>query len=62
LDGRTLAFRASVAPGELQAAAQWMYYGDDLAEMLLLSALCFLWLRQSPAPSQDAARRTAPVS
>ncbi|MEA3252488.1 MAG: cytochrome c oxidase assembly protein [Pseudomonadota bacterium] len=31
--------------GELQAAAQWMYYGGDLAEIVLLVALMQQWLR-----------------
>ncbi|KPQ22628.1 MULTISPECIES: cytochrome c oxidase assembly protein [unclassified Halomonas] len=32
----------------IQAAAQWMYYGGDLAEMLLAMVLLSVWLRQSP--------------
>ncbi|OLO09937.1 hypothetical protein BTW10_17260 [Chromohalobacter japonicus] len=34
------------SPGEIQAAAQWMYYGGDLAELLLLVALMQQWLRE----------------
>ncbi|MBE0404950.1 MULTISPECIES: cytochrome c oxidase assembly protein [Halomonas] len=30
---------------EVQAAAQWMYYGGDLAEVLLAVVLLTLWLR-----------------
>ena len=30
---------------EIQAAAQWMYYGGDLAEIALLVALMQQWLR-----------------
>lgn len=30
---------------EIQAAAQWMYYGGDLAEVLLAIVLMSLWLR-----------------
>lgn len=35
---------------EIRSAAQWMYYGGDLAEMLLLAALLSMWLRRSPRP------------
>lgn len=31
---------------ELEAAAQWMYYGGDLAEMLLIAALGLAWYTQ----------------
>lgn len=31
--------------GEIQAAAQWMYYSGDLAEVVLLVALMQQWLR-----------------
>ncbi|MGQ4878935.1 cytochrome c oxidase assembly protein [Billgrantia sp. LNSP4103-1] len=34
---------------EIQAAAQWMYYGGDLAELLLAAALMAAWLRASRA-------------
>ncbi|GHA70216.1 cytochrome c oxidase assembly protein [Cognatilysobacter bugurensis] len=34
---------AGVARSELEAAAQWMYYGGDLAEMLLIAALGAVW-------------------
>ncbi|MFC0676749.1 cytochrome c oxidase assembly protein [Lysobacter korlensis] len=34
---------------EIRAAAQWMYYGGDLAEMLLLAALLALWWRRPRA-------------
>ena len=30
---------------EIEAAAQWMYYGGDLAEILLAIAFFFLWFR-----------------
>lgn len=33
----------------IQAAAQWMYYGGDLAELLLAVVLMSVWLRQSPS-------------
>ena len=37
---------------ELQAAAQWMYYGGDLAEVLLIVAFFALWFRRRhPLPS-----------
>lgn len=32
---------------EVQTAAQWMYYGGDLAEMLLVAALLSVWMRRS---------------
>lgn len=32
--------------GELQAAAQWMYYGGDLAELFLIIAFFSLWFRR----------------
>lgn len=31
---------------EIQAAAQWMYYGGDLAELLLMAAFFALWFRR----------------
>ncbi|TWI52472.1 putative membrane protein [Pseudomonas duriflava] len=31
---------------ELQRAAQWMYYGGDMAEALLIVAFCSLWFRR----------------
>lgn len=31
---------------EIQAAAQWMYYGGDLAELLLIIAFFSLWFRR----------------
>ncbi|KJS78846.1 cytochrome c oxidase assembly protein [Stutzerimonas kunmingensis] len=31
---------------ELQAAAQWMYYGGDLAELLLIIAFFAMWFRR----------------
>lgn len=33
---------------EIQAAAQWMYYGGDLAELLLCIAFFHLWFRTRP--------------
>lgn len=37
---------------ELQAAAQWMYYGGDLAELLLIIAFFALWFgRRNAVPS-----------
>lgn len=33
-------------PGEIQAAAQWMYYGGDLAELLLIIAFFAIWFRR----------------
>lgn len=35
---------------EIQVAAQWMYYGGDLAEMLLLVVLFTMWYRMGGAP------------
>lgn len=32
---------------EIRIAAQWMYYGGDVAEMLLVAALLAAWMRQS---------------
>ena len=31
---------------EMEQAAQWMYYGDDIAEVLLATALFASWYRQ----------------
>jgi putative membrane protein len=33
-------------PDEIRAAAQWMYYGGDLAELLLAAAFFTLWFRR----------------
>ncbi|MFC6477721.1 cytochrome c oxidase assembly protein [Pseudomonas asuensis] len=30
---------------EIESAAQWMYYGGDLAEVLLAVAFCMVWFR-----------------
>jgi putative membrane protein len=32
---------------EMEAAAQWMYYGGDLAELLLATALFAAWYRRA---------------
>lgn len=37
----------AAAQEEIRSAAQWMYYGGDVAEMLLLAALLAVWFRQS---------------
>ncbi|WP_445156917.1 cytochrome c oxidase assembly protein [Halomonas sp. E14] len=42
---------------EIQAAAQWMYYGGDLAELLLAVALLALWLRTPPERRQGLLTR-----
>ena len=36
----------STAVAEIQAAAQWMYYGGDLAELLLIIAFFATWFRR----------------
>ena len=42
-------------PLELQAAAQWMYYGGDLAEFLLIIAFFAMWFgRRNALPSMFA--------
>jgi putative membrane protein len=33
-------------PEEIRAAAQWMYYGGDMAELLLTAAFFALWFRR----------------
>ena len=38
---------AGHAVGEMEAAAQWMYYGGDLAELLLATALFATWYRHA---------------
>ncbi|MDW5375825.1 cytochrome c oxidase assembly protein [Halomonas sp. HP20-15] len=38
---------------EIQAAAQWMYYGGDLAEIVLLMALMQQWLRRRRAAERS---------
>lgn len=42
--------RTSAPLAEVQQAAQWMYYGGDVAELLLAAALFALWFRQ-PRPA-----------
>lgn len=46
--------------GEIQAAAQWMYYGGDLAELLLTIAFFAMWFRSRHLP-EPLAGRAAPV-
>ncbi|MDR7342775.1 putative membrane protein [Pantoea alhagi] len=42
---------------EIRAAAQWMYYGGDLAELLLITAFFAAWFRhRSALPDALAAR------
>lgn len=43
-------------PEEIQAAAQLMYYGGDMAEMLLAAAFFSAWLRPSPWRRQPMAK------
>lgn len=52
--GKLLYARADTLPpgsgydvAEVEAAAQWMYYGGDLAEVLLATALFATWYRQA---------------
>lgn len=52
--GKLLYARAETLPpgtgygvAEVQAAAQWMYYGGDLAEVLLATVLFATWYRQA---------------
>lgn len=48
---------------EIQAAAQWMYYGGDLAEMLVGAALASIWLSQSRGVANaDVAPRHSSVA
>lgn len=48
---------------EVQSAAQWMYYGGDLAELLLITGLFAAWFRhRSALPELLAARRTCAQS
>ncbi|MFC4728328.1 cytochrome c oxidase assembly protein [Coralloluteibacterium thermophilus] len=44
---------------EREAAAQWMYYGGDLAELLLAVALFAIWYRQSAPAAATAGARPA---
>jgi len=46
---------------EIRSAAQWMYYGGDLAEMLLLAALLSIWFRRETrlAKGRPASQLTA---
>ena len=49
--------------GEIQAAAQWMYYGGDLAEFLLIVAFFIDWFRHRsalPAMLRVAGSKNAP--
>jgi putative membrane protein len=51
---------AAFAPAELEAAAQLMYYGGDLAELLLAVALFAQWFRGAArSPRPDRAPRAA---
>jgi putative membrane protein len=64
--GKLLYARAGELPrgaghtvGEMEVAAQWMYYGGDVAELLLAAALFAVWYR----PAGRRGRRTpAPVA
>lgn len=44
-------------PIEIQSAAQWMYYGGDLAELLLTAAFFALWFRSGRVPDPLAPTR-----
>ncbi len=46
---------------ELQSAAQWMYYGGDLAELLLITGLFAAWFRHRSALPELLAERGAPA-
>lgn len=53
----------SASLSEIQAAAQWMYYGGDLAELLLIIAFFAMWFRQrSTLPELFAEKRTSVIS
>ena len=57
--GKLLYARAGELPpgaghgaGEMEVAAQWMYYGGDVAELLLAAALFATWYRHAGRPAQ----------
>ena len=45
---------AGASRAEIEAAAQWMYYGGDVAEMLLIAALAALWYAERGRVPADA--------
>lgn len=47
---------------EIQAAAQWMYYGGDLAELLLMTAFFATWFRHRSRLPELLADKSAPES
>ncbi|WP_262927232.1 cytochrome c oxidase assembly protein [Phytohalomonas tamaricis] len=47
--------RGVASTSDVQAAAQWMYYGGDAAELILIIAFFTIWFRRYP-------RRTTPRS
>ncbi|WP_427022296.1 cytochrome c oxidase assembly protein [Pantoea sp. FN0302] len=47
---------------EIQAAAQWMYYGGDLAELLLIAAFFAAWFRHRSRLPEILADGSAPGS
>jgi len=47
---------------EIQAAAQWMYYGGDLAELLLMTAFFAAWFRHRSRLPGLLADKNAPES
>jgi putative membrane protein len=56
---------AALHPAEVEAAAQWMYWGGHLAEALLLVALFGAWYRKAPrvrprAPARPRALASLP--
>jgi putative membrane protein len=54
--------RGTSAPlDQVRAAAQWMYYGGDLAEMALLAALLAIWYRRAGPPSRPFTTERRPV-
>jgi putative membrane protein len=62
--GKLLYARAGELPpgaghgvGEVEAAAQWMYYGGDVAELLLAGALFATWYRHAGRSARTGLQR-----
>jgi putative membrane protein len=62
--GKLLYARAGELPqgaghssGEMEVAAQWMYYGGDVAELLLAAALFATWYRQAGRTARTELQR-----